>query len=1109
MKVKILYNDIRTKIADYGLASIILPDGTDMRYGISDTIREYSEKLEKLPSGLNFPDSLKHKIYYDTENKLLIFTGVMSKDEKEELLNLSKEVSYRKAIEALFQRSLTKNGEKKVDQKGNYHIRTTEGFTFKGEFSVPIKKVIINIAAPNNPILIIDSKDTEHSVSFGGDSYSYEELKDLMTNKKLDLSFVVTAKEQTINNRGIVLVTKTGYRIGKDGFGKGNPRWITFPPYSIGKDNSYHLWALNLLGFFDEAYAYEYEQEKGDDSNKYRKKSKYLGLGKSYIADWQDSDWVAKSFQLESQKVNENIVIISNTVDTRKGRKQFEQIQFEVDGRLSEIKTKRPVVQVMKAILGTATRGREWAVFNKFVFPTVSIDEKRGWITKTRRVEYNISKDGDIEERIIRAEREGLAPDKIYEQTTVNINGEITDKYRSNLWGEWWQDLNNMSIYLMAIIGIVLLVRILGIIGRPVLRRLIKIPEIILHWIFDRLGLIKPKLELNPIVEGYNVWLLLVGRQYRISSEEQIEARFHRLYEMVDKLKDCPDFIYYLVWLTKDNFDEGLVRREVKLWYDIIVANQILAKNFKIGAEHRLIYDDINNLFRTKEFINRYEIYKNQGFYERYIEILNSVTNKEEAKELLEFLHYNADDNLESRTARVNLGLPEKSIIWKTYRLLEGGKFGYRGWLGVIRNNFPTFIAIFGGLYISFIAYVIGSYTLSIVWVSGGVALVAGFKIFHSSLRNKTEVKYAPPRLDEGNKPLRDWKWWKEWIFSFTVLGLTYSLKVIWNYFIFKWVKTSTLILLGSTYAVPLVYIILGGVGVLSYLVYKIARKQITLNWKSALVGIFALPAVGIGVYFKANLLLVGALWVPFLAFYILDVFVFFYIIEGIIGFLYGEMIGLGKFKSWSRFKNAFEQNAEEFGERFKEKFIPDSLGFTDREKETIWRIFWNAIIEKMGEEDRLSDNEKERYSYSEDSEPDFRKAPEDEDIEDRIRFFMTSLFMDTPRLPDTWDKIISHVVVTPTNDEDVLYAREALNEEAKAKGIDIGTKVTFLCYLISRYPKHWQNFIKRMQRTRRFTQEINELQKIYSEVLRGNLNYQLQLANNDLWLEVRFWGII
>lgn len=56
--------------------------------------------LENLPQ-IEFPNHLKDKIYYKPREKLLIFKGLMSKEEKDELLRLSLDKQYRNAIEEL------------------------------------------------------------------------------------------------------------------------------------------------------------------------------------------------------------------------------------------------------------------------------------------------------------------------------------------------------------------------------------------------------------------------------------------------------------------------------------------------------------------------------------------------------------------------------------------------------------------------------------------------------------------------------------------------------------------------------------------------------------------------------------------------------------------------------------------------------------------------------------------------------------------------------------------------------------------------------------------------------------------------------------------------
>ncbi len=66
---------------------------------------EGSEKLAILPSEIVFDEHFKSKINYDASQQLLTFKGVMSEKERDGLLRLSQDVSYKKTIDVLFRRS--------------------------------------------------------------------------------------------------------------------------------------------------------------------------------------------------------------------------------------------------------------------------------------------------------------------------------------------------------------------------------------------------------------------------------------------------------------------------------------------------------------------------------------------------------------------------------------------------------------------------------------------------------------------------------------------------------------------------------------------------------------------------------------------------------------------------------------------------------------------------------------------------------------------------------------------------------------------------------------------------------------------------------------------
>lgn len=68
------------------------------------------EKLYNLPQDVKFPNHLKNKIHYNANKKQLIFEGIMSIKEKKQLLRLSKDELYHKAIKNLFYRSFSDAG---------------------------------------------------------------------------------------------------------------------------------------------------------------------------------------------------------------------------------------------------------------------------------------------------------------------------------------------------------------------------------------------------------------------------------------------------------------------------------------------------------------------------------------------------------------------------------------------------------------------------------------------------------------------------------------------------------------------------------------------------------------------------------------------------------------------------------------------------------------------------------------------------------------------------------------------------------------------------------------------------------------------------------------
>jgi hypothetical protein len=76
-------------------------DFSDAVFGIPLTMA----MLDVLPKNIKFPESLKDRIKYNDRANYLVFIGVMSESDRDDLLNLSENVNYQKAVKKLFDQS--------------------------------------------------------------------------------------------------------------------------------------------------------------------------------------------------------------------------------------------------------------------------------------------------------------------------------------------------------------------------------------------------------------------------------------------------------------------------------------------------------------------------------------------------------------------------------------------------------------------------------------------------------------------------------------------------------------------------------------------------------------------------------------------------------------------------------------------------------------------------------------------------------------------------------------------------------------------------------------------------------------------------------------------
>ncbi|WP_165231491.1 hypothetical protein [Aquisphaera insulae] len=68
--------------------------------------------LERLPDGLEFPGDLKDRIWIDPESRKLYYRGYMSKTDFDRVSGLTRDWSFRRKLEELFQISIVEDEPK-------------------------------------------------------------------------------------------------------------------------------------------------------------------------------------------------------------------------------------------------------------------------------------------------------------------------------------------------------------------------------------------------------------------------------------------------------------------------------------------------------------------------------------------------------------------------------------------------------------------------------------------------------------------------------------------------------------------------------------------------------------------------------------------------------------------------------------------------------------------------------------------------------------------------------------------------------------------------------------------------------------------------------------
>ncbi|KAG4157066.1 hypothetical protein ERO13_D02G038766v2 [Gossypium hirsutum] len=144
----------------------------------------------------------------------------------------------------------------------------------------------------------------------------------------------------------------------------------------------------------------------------------------------------------------------------------------------------------------------------------------------------------------------------------------------------------------------------------------------------------------------------------------------------------------------------------------------------------------------------------------------------------------------------------------------------------------------------------------------------------------------------------------------------------------------------------------------------------------------------------------------------------------------------------------------------FKEKRTMDQLredGLAPKSRTTMAGLLFENAVESQDPSNKDFYMQVKRLHTILTTRDSMHSIPVNNEARRRLAFFSNSLFMKMPRAPRV-EEMIAFSVLTPFNDEAVLYSKKTL----KTKNED---GISILYYLQTIYDDEWKNFIERMRR--------------------------------------------
>ncbi|MBI4846161.1 MAG: hypothetical protein HY810_06800 [Candidatus Omnitrophica bacterium] len=326
-------------------------------------------------------------------------------------------------------------------------------------------------------------------------------------------------------------------------------------------------------------------------------------------------------------------------------------------------------------------------------------------------------------------------------------------------------------------------------------------------------------------------------------------------------------------------------------------------------------------------------------------------------------------------------------------------RVGLKGWFSFF-GTFAKQLSIYLGLALIVAVAVVPSATAFVtqypVILGASAIMLVGALIFGYPVRKI----FVQGSVEKGKRGAFFAKFAGQSALSVVFWGLTFGTKLIWNVLLVNWLK------------IPFLNIL-------------------ALNIPGLYIGLFLIILVA-----------------PFVIFFFLDSFTFFYFWEWVFGLFKGWASGLGPQESAKTIREGLKNSAQNA-----QTLV---IGSHEQEPESLKKngnLISAAVLENLIRESMISEQEKEQMLE------DASKLPSGLEARERLQFFFGSLNMIKHRV-SSWELLPSLSLCIPAaTTESIFVFLEELNKPDK------GINKTKLTHQIAQYPVEWHNLILKIQK--------------------------------------------